>query len=227
MKSLKYLLVLVCLLFSMSCEQKSLTDDQIVEGLKEALKVGTENSANSAHATDGYFGNVNIKIPFPEDAQFVETALSAVPLVGQPLVDELVLKINRAAEDAADKSKPIFLNAIVNMTFLDALNILNGADDAATQYLKSSTYTELKATFKPDIETSLSSVGATTAWTNVTTAYNTYIPSPQPVNTDLSDYATGKALDGLFYLVAIEEGKIRNDPAARINDILQTVFGSL
>lgn len=228
MKTLKYLLVAVFLVFSFSCEQENgLTDEQIIEGLKEALKVGTDNSSNQAHQTDGYFGNLNIKIPFPQEAQFVETAVSAIPLIGQPLVDDLILKINRAAEDAADEAKPIFINAIMNMTFTDALNILNGADDAATQFLKTNTYTPLKEAFKPDINASLTSVGAAQVWTDVTTAYNTYIPSPQPINTDLADYTTGKALDGLFYLVAIEEGKIRKDPAARISDILQTVFGSL
>jgi hypothetical protein len=143
MKKLSCLVFAIMMLFSLSCEQNSLTDDQIVEGLKEALKVGTENSSNKAHATDGYFANASIKIPFPEDAQFVESALSAVPIVGQPLVDNLVLKINRAAEDAADEAKPIFVNAIVNMTFVDALNILNGADDAATQYPVSYTHLTL------------------------------------------------------------------------------------
>jgi hypothetical protein len=225
MKKLSILLCAVFMMLASACEDNALTDDQIVEGLKEALKVGTQNSTNSAHQSNGYFNNLNIKIPFPQDAQFVQTALEAVPLVGQPLVDELVLKLNRAAEDAADEATPIFINAITNMSIIDALNILNGADDAATQYLKANTYTQLKDAFKPSINTSLSSVGATTAWTNVATAYNNYIPSPQPINTDLADYTTGKALDGLFYLVAQEEGKIRNDPAARINEILQKVFG--
>ncbi len=226
MKTMRLLLGLVFCFFCLSCEKTGLTEDQIVEGLKEALKVGTENSANKANAVDGYFANANIKIPFPEDAHFVETALSAVPIVGQPLVDELVLKLNRAAEDAADEAKPIFLNAITSMSIIDALNILNGADDAATQYLKTNTYDQLKAAFAPDVNTSLSTVGATTAWTNVTTAYNTYVPVGQPINTDLGDYTTGKALDGLFFLVAQEEGKIRNDPAARVNEILQKVFGN-
>jgi hypothetical protein len=228
MKTAKFILILVFMAFTISCQKEDgLTDDQIIEGLKAALNVGTDNSTNQAHQTDGYFGNISIKIPFPEDAQFVETALAAIPLIGQPLIDAVVLKVNRAAEDAADKAKPIFLDAITNMTFVDALNILNGENDAATQYLKANTYTQLKDAFKPDINTSLTSVGAAQAWSEVTTAYNTYIPSPQPVNTDLADYTTGKALDGLFYLVAQEEAKIRTDPAARISEILQTVFGSL
>lgn len=210
---------------TLSCqEENALTDEQIVAGLKEALKVGTENSVNSAHQTDGYFANLAIKILFPEDAAFVKTALDAIGL--SAITDELVLKLNRAAEDAADKAKPIFIDAITNMTILDALTILNGNNDAATQYLKANTYEQLKAAFKPDIENSLNSVGAAQAWTTVIDAYNT-IPLHQTVNTDLADYTTGKALDGLFVLVAKEEEKIRTDPAARINEILQQVFGSL
>jgi hypothetical protein len=221
MKTLRIILVLVFAGCTLSC-QKELTDNEIVEGLKEALRVGTQNSVASANQTDGYLGNLNIKIPFPEEAQFVATALSTIG--AQSLVDDLVLKINRAAEDAADEAKPIFINAITNITFADAMAILNGADDAATQYLKTNTFSELKAVFKPDINNSLTSVGAAQAWTTVTDAYNA-IPFHQTVNTDLADYSTGKALDGLFYLVAEEETKIRKDPAARVTDILQRVFG--
>jgi hypothetical protein len=223
MKSIKYFLVIVFVGLSMSC-QKELTNDQIIEGLKEALRVGSENSVASANKTDGYFANLAIKIAFPEDAAFVESAVAAIPLIGQGLVDDVVLKINRAAEDAADEAKPILIDAITNITISDALNILNGANDAATQYLKTNTYTQLKAAFKPDISNSLNSVGAAQAWTAVTDKYNA-IPFHEPVNTDLPDYTTGKALDGLFVLVAQEEAKIRTDPAARVTDILKTVFG--
>lgn len=226
MKTLKYLAAFLIFGFLVSCEDDSgLTTAQIIEGLKEALRVGTENSVNKAHQNDGYFADLNIKIPFPQDAQFVEAAVAAIPVIGQPVVDELVLKLNRAAEDAADEARPIFLDAILNISFADAVSILNGSDDAATQYLRTNTFDQLKAAFASDINTSLSSVGATQAWTTVTTTYNTYVPSPQPVNTDLGDYTTGEALDGLFYLVAQEEAKIRKDPAARVTEILQTVFG--
>ena len=225
MKAIKYCLVLVFVSFMFSCQKDTgLTTDQIIQGLKEALRVGTNNSVTSAHQTDGYFGNLDIKIPFPQDAQFVETAVAAIPLVGQSLVDDLVLKVNRAAEDAADKAGPILLDAITNITFDDALNILNGADDAATQYLRTHTYDQLKATFMPDINNSLTSIGAAQAWTAVTNAYNN-LPVHDPVNTNLADYTTGKALDGLFVLIAKEEAKIRHDPAARVTDILKTVFG--
>jgi hypothetical protein len=225
MKALKYFLAMLILGISFSCQKDSgLTTEQIIEGLKEALRVGTENSVTSANQTDGYFGNLEIKIPFPQDAQFVETAVAAIPVVGQTLIDQLILKVNRAAEDAADEAKHILLDAIVNITIEDAVNILNGADDAATQYLKTHTYDQLKAAFKPNINTSLNSVGAAQAWTSVTDAYNA-LPVHDPVNTDLADYATGKALDGLFVLVAKEEAKIRKDPGARVTDILKTVFG--
>jgi hypothetical protein len=225
MKYLKLFFVALFVISTLSCEEETaLTDEQIVAGLKEALRVGTENSVASANQTDGYFANLAIKILFPEDAAFVKTALDAIGL--STITDELVLKLNRAAEDAADEAKPIFLDAITNMTILDALTILNGSNEAATQYLRANTYEQLKAAFKPDIENSLNSVGASQAWTTVTDAYN-LVPGHQPVNTDLADYTTGKALDGLFILVAKEEEKIRLDPAARINEILQQVFGSL
>ncbi|MEI6766993.1 MAG: DUF4197 domain-containing protein [Bacteroidota bacterium] len=227
MKTFRYLLVLVFVGFSFSCQKDTgLTNEQIVAGLKEALKVGATNSTTQAHATDGYFLNSLIKIPWPQDAEFVKVAVSAIPIIGQPLVDELVLKVNRAAEDAADKALPIFVDAITNINFSDALGILNGADDAATQYLKTNTSAGLKTAFKPNIQTSLTSVGAQQAWNNVTSTYNSTIPSPQPINTDLADYTTGKAIDGLFVLVAKEEYKIRTDINARVSDILKQVFGN-
>jgi hypothetical protein len=227
MKKIRIFLFALLSLFAFSCEEEGgLTNEQIIQGLKEALRVGTQNSVASTNKTDGYYGNSLIKIPFPQDAQFVMTALNAIPFVGPPVVEELILKVNRAAEDAADEAGPIFLDAITNITISDGLTILQGADDAATQYLKTNTYNPLKQAFKPDIQNSLDQVGASQAWSTVTTTYNNYVPSPQPVNTDLADYTTGKAIDGLFTLIALEEGKIRKDPAARINDILRTVFGN-
>lgn len=217
----------VFLIFSFSsCEQLQNvtppTDAEITQGLKEALRVGTDSSTYNAHKLDGYFKNTEIKIPFPPDAQGAETILRNA-LLGS-LVDELVLKLNRAAEDAADDAKGIFIDAITRMTIIDALSILDGANNAATIYLRSKTYDSLKIIFKPQIVASLSSVGANQAWSTLTTAYNK-IPLVPPINTDLADYATTKALDGLFILVADEELKIRTDPAARVTEILQKVFG--
>jgi hypothetical protein len=225
----KYLFLIGLLFFSIlinSCEEltntTSLTDSEISQGLKEALRVGTDTSTANAHKVDGYFKNVKIKIPFPTDAQNAESILRGAGFGA--LVDELVLRLNRAAEDASDDAKNIFVDAITRMTVVDALNILNGSNDAATKYLRLKTYDSLKIVFKPRIEASLSSVGASQTWSTLTTTYNS-IPFVPAINTDLSDYTTQKALDGLFVLIADEELKIRTDPIARVNDILKKVFG--
>lgn len=228
MKFFRLLLILPLLVFATSCDTltSGLSDEEIIAGLKEALQVGTDNSVISANALDGYFGNALIKIAFPPEATNVMNTVSAITILGQPIgqtaVDGFVLKLNRAAEDAADEAGPIFLNAISGMTIVDGLGILMGADDAATKYLNDNTFASLKTLFKPDIINSLDAVGAQTAWSEVTTLYNTV--SSDPVNTDLADYTTDKALDGLFTLVEGEELKIRQDPAARVTDLLSKVF---
>ncbi len=205
--------------------QNSLSDSQIVAGLKAALNTGTDSSTTQTHRLDGYFKNPLIKIPFPSDAQSILDVLSLIP-GGQSYVDNVVLSLNRAAEQAAIKAAPIFLDAITSMTIQDGKNILFGDSLAATNYLNTKTYASLKTAFMPDIKTSLDNVSATKYWTDLTTVYN-QIPLVTAVNTNLSDYATGKALDGLFTMVGMEEKKIRKDPAARVSDILKTVFGQL
>jgi Protein of unknown function (DUF4197) len=228
MKFRSLLLILPFLFALMACEglDSGLTDAEIVSGLKEALEVGTDTSSTRLHAQDGYYGNPKVKIPFPSNVQYVADALMNFHLLGQPVgataVNALILKLNRAAEGAADKAKPIFLSAITNMTVTDGLTILMGNDTAATSYLKGQTYTDLKTAFKPDIETSLNQVGAQAAWNDVTNYYN--LISTNPVNTDLADHTTGKALDGLFVLIAEEELKIRTDVSYRISDLLKKVF---
>ncbi len=226
---LKNFLLLLPLLWSLvACEglDTNLSDEDIVAGLKAALEVGTDSSTTKLHAQDGYFANAKVKIPFPENVQYVADALANFHLLGQPVgqtaVDALVLKLNRAAEGAADEAKPIFVSAITNMTIDDGLTILTGVDDAATSYLKTQTFADLKTAFKPDIQTSLDQVGAQNAWTSVTGYYN--LISSNPVNTDLADHTTNKALDGLFTLIADLELKIRNDSSYRISDILKKVF---
>ncbi|HHG85180.1 MAG TPA: DUF4197 domain-containing protein [Bacteroidetes bacterium] len=206
-----------------------LSDEEIVEGLKKALEVGTDKSVVATNVLDGFNGNSLIRIPHPPEADNVINVVSGVSLLGQPIgqnaVDGFVLKLNRAAEDATDEAKPIILSAITSMTIVDGLNILKGADDAATQFLRTSTYADLKVAFRPDIEQSLNTVGAQTAYGEIVTIYNTI--SSNPANPDLADYTTGKALDGLFTLIAQEELNIRQNPSARISDILIKVFGSL
>lgn len=203
------------------------SNDEVVAGLKEALKVSTDTSVANLNRTDGYFGNAAVKILLPPEAAAVESTLRAVPGIGDAVVDDVILKINRAAEQAAGEAAPIFFNAITNITFNDAMNILNGPDDAATQYLKSQTYTQLVSSFTPPIENALTSVGAQQAWNSMISYYNTYndILGEQDIPDNLAQYTTQKALDGLFYIVAIEEGKIRNDVTHRVNEILQRVFG--
>lgn len=211
---------------SCDLDQTGLTDEEVVAGLKEALQVGTDTSTARLSAQDGFFSNAKVKIPFPENVQYVADAVSNFHLLGQPVgqtaVDAFVLKLNRAAEGAADKAKPIFINAITAMTIEDGMGILLGADDAATLYLKSNTYDNLKTSFQPDIETSLNQVGAQSAWNTVSGYYN--VISSDTVNTDLADHTTRKALDGFFKLIAEEELKIRTDVSARITDLLAKVF---
>lgn len=204
-----------------------LTQGDATEGLKEALRVGTDTSITKGSALDGYFANQAIKILLPPEANVIVDNVSLIPGVGQPLINELILRLNRAAEDAAPQARDILLNAILNITITDAVAIVNGENDAATQYLRGATQTEIAGLFKPHIENSLQTVGAQSAWGTVTSNYNTVAPvldQPQ-VNTDLADYTTNKALDGLFHLVAEEEGKIREDPLHRVSEILQQVFG--
>lgn len=201
-----------------------LTETDIANGLKEALQVGTNNAVGVLNATDGYFKDPLVKLLFPPEAQRAADKLRSLGM-GQ-LVDDFVLSLNRGAEKAAKEAGPIFVDAIKSMTIQDAKNILHGADNAATEYFKGKTSAALKAKFYPVIQNSLNSVNCTKHWTDITTTYNK-IPLVQPVNTDLADYATTKAMDGLFLKVAGEEKKIRENPAARVSDLLKKVFGSL
>ena len=207
-----------------------LTEAEVAQGLREALKVGTNNSVEETNRLDGYFGNPDIKIPWPQDAMGAYNYINANMSLLRPLLDEVVLLMNRGAEMASEKAKPIFIDAITNITIHDAWEILNGADDAATMYLYSRTINSLHEAFKPDIYDALQTIGANAIWTQIANAYNPIAMVSPGLNTldpDLSDYATEKALDGLFFLIAEEEYKIRKDPLARINDILRRVFGTL
>ena len=207
-----------------------LTEGEIIEGLKEALKVGTDNSVAKTNQVNGYYENPLIKIPWPEEAagayNFINNNLPSL----RPLLDEVVLLMNRGAEEASAKAKPIFIEAILSMTIQDARNILNGADNAATMYLHDRTYNSLHNAFKPDIHDALETVGAATTWNSIALVYNpvaNITPGINPITTDLAHYTTTRALDGLFLLLEEEEKKIRTDPQARINEILKRVFGTL
>jgi len=204
-----------------------LTEGDAAEGLKEALRVGSDTAVSHGSAIDGYFANQAIKILLPPEANVIVDNISSIPGIGQPLVNELILKLNRAAENAAPQASGILLNAITNITIVDAINIVNGSNDAATQFLRAQTQDTIATLFRPHIITSLETVGAQTAWGELTSNYNLVAPilgQPQ-VNTDLADYTTNKALDGLFHLVAEEEALIREDPLHRVSEILEQVFG--
>ena len=199
-----------------------LTTEEVASGLKEALVQGITNGSSQASRKDGYFKNSLIKIPFPPDAIKVANTLRDLGLDRQ--VDRFIMTLNRGAEDAAKGAKPIFVNAIKQMTIQDAWGILKGENDAATQYLKRTTSKPLYSSFKPVIKNSLEKVRATKYYGDLVKRYN-QIPLVEKVNPDLDDYATNMAIDGLFKLVAIEEGKIRKDPLARTTALLKKVFG--
>ena len=200
---------------------KSLNNDDIVSGLKEALRVATDSTTKSLSRAGGYFNNAAIKILMPPEAQKAEKTLRSIG--AGSLVDKAILSMNNAAENAAGDVGSIFLTAIKQMTLTDGINILRGGDHAATDYLKKTTTAILSERIRPVIQTSLSRVNADKYWENVFTKYN--MLSRQQVETDLTAYVTGKALEGMFYNISLQEQKIRKDPAAQVTDILKKVFG--
>jgi hypothetical protein len=202
----------------------SLSTEEIVAGLKEALSVGANNSASKLSAVDGFFANAAIKVLMPPEAQKVEKSLRAVGM--GKVVDDAILSMNRAAEDAAKSAAPIFLDAIKGMSFQDAMGILRGSDTAATGYLRGKTVSALTEAFRPVIEGALEKTGATKHWKTVFDTYNKLPTTFNKVNPDLAGYVTDRGLSGLFHQVADEEMKIRKDPAARVTETLKKVFGS-
>ena len=200
-----------------------MSNEEVIQGLKEALSVGTNNSAGMASKVDGFLKNDLIKIPFPQEAVKVYDA--AVKWGFKDKADKFVETMNHGAEEAAKSAAPIFLNAIKGMSIGDGFAILKGGDGAATKYLSDKTGAELHTTFKPKVQEALKKVALTNYWNPVITAYNK-VPGHEPQNPDLDEYVTGRAKDGLLKLIAIEENKIRKDPVARVSDILKKVFGS-
>ena len=228
----KVLMFVVVLVLSTSCDTLSkmnlptnlptvLSESDITNGLKEALKVGTNNSVGFLGKTNGFLGNPAYMIPFPQEAIRAKDKLEQLGM--GKLVDDFIATMNHGAENAVSKAAPIFINAITSMSIQDAANILKGADNAATEYFKAKTTASLTALFKPEIKNALDAVNATKYWTDITTTYNK-IPLVTKVETDLSQYVTEKAIAALFTQIAAEEKKIRTDPAARVSDILKKVF---
>ena len=203
-------------------QSRGLSDAKIGSGLKEALKIGTESAVKFTGKLDGYFMNQAIKLLMPEKLQAMEKTLRAVGL--GPQVDEFVLSMNRAAERAAPAAKQIFWDAIGEMTFQDAKKILSGNETAATDYFKAKTTDNLTTAFKPIVDKATNEVGVTRQYKELVGRFQS-IPFVKTETVDIDQYVTTKALDGLFYVVAQEEKKIRTDPAARVTDLLKEMFG--
>jgi hypothetical protein len=208
--------------------EKSLTNTEVISGLKEALSVAINNSSSLASKLDGFNGNNLIKLPFPQDAIAVKNYLTDKGLF-QGQITKFETTLNRAAEDASATAAPIFLNAIKNMSIADGFAILKGGNGAATNFLKEKTTADLVAAFSPIAKNSIDKVELTKYWSPLVSKYNlsTILTGKPKVNENLDQYVTTKAIDGLFVLMASEENKIRTDPIARVTDILKKVFGSL
>lgn len=216
----------------------ALTEQDVVNGLKEALITGAKNSAGILSATDGYYRDMAVKILLPDEAKVIVDNISKIP-GGDKLVEDVVMRINRAAEDAAREVAPVFVSAVTQMTIADAFGILRGEDNAATQYLHRTTFDQLYTLYKPKITVStekkiVAGISTKESWEALTGKWNSFANSLAgrvagftPVNTDLDDFLTRKALDGLFLKVEQEEYKIRKDVSARVTPLLQKVFGSL
>ncbi|OZV67961.1 DUF4197 domain-containing protein [Winogradskyella aurantia] len=198
-----------------------LSNADIASGLRQALNMGIDKQVTKLTQKDGFFKNDLVKILLPEELQKVDDALRSIGLGN--LADEGIKVLNRAAEDAVKEATPIFVNAVKEITFNDAKNILLGEDNAATMYLTSKTQNELYVKFKPVINASFNKVGADQIWTNLITKYNS-IPLTNNVNPDLTDYVTNEALDGVYKMIAVEEKEIRTNVSSRTTDLLKKVF---
>ena len=210
------------ILDSVGTTNGSLTNAEVIDGLKTALRLGTDSATNKLSAVNGFYKDALVKIVMPPEAQKVEKTLRDVGFGG--VVDKAVLSMNRAAEDASKYVGNIFIDAIKQMTIQDAFSILRGGNTAATDYLKQKTTAQLTAAFKPIISKSLDKTDATKYWSDVFSTYNRF--ANKPVNTDLTAYVTEKALNGLFYKIGLEEQQIRENPAARVTAILKKVFAN-
>jgi hypothetical protein len=226
----KILILLLAISFSSCADMQQVLNQlpqtqgmgvDIAGGLKEALNNGISKQVTKLTATDGFYKNTAVKILLPEELRKVDTGLRRVGLGS--LADEGLKVLNRAAEDAVKEATPIFVDAVKNMSFMDAKSILFGNESAATTYLKNSSSTALYAKFNPVIKNSFAKVGADKVWTNIITKYNS-IPLVNKVNPDLTDYVTNQALNGVFKMVAVEEKNIRTNLSSRTSVLLQKVF---
>lgn len=217
---------------------KPLTEGDIIGGLKEALTIGARKAAERLAAENGYYGDAAVRIPLPDEAKVIIENIGRIP-GGEQLIENVIISINRAAEDAAREVAPVFAGAVTQMTITDGYNILHGADNAATLYLRSTTWNDLYSLYRPKISVStnrkiIAGVSAQESWTTLTDKWNTVANSVagrlagfKPVNTNLDDFLTRKALDGVFLKLEGEELKIRKEVSARVTPLLEKVFGSL
>lgn len=248
MNKLKNCTLLIFIILFSSCAElmkiasttmgdQPLTNTEIIAGLKQALSVGTDSATARISKTDGYFRDELIKILLPPEAEIITKNLTRIP-GGEKLVNDVILRINRAAEDAAKEAAPIFIGSITSMTISDGLGILKGGDYAATDYLKRTTSQQLFNLYQPKIKTSIDkkligNISTSESWNTLTGEWNKIANSIigqaagfTPVNVKLDEYLTSKALDGLFLKIGEEEKKIRTDPVARVTDLLRRVFGA-
>lgn len=215
---------------------RPLTQTEVISGLKQALTIGADSAASELSTTNGYYLDQLVKITLPPEASVVTENISKIP-GGEKMVEDVILRINRSAEDAAKEAAPVFARAVTGMTIQDGFNILRGGKDAATQYLKTQTYQELYSLYQPKIKKSLDkeivgNLSTNKSWNTLTGQWNRVAGSIvgkmanlETVDTDLDKYLTEKALDGLFLKLALEEEKIREDPKARVTALLKRVFG--
>jgi hypothetical protein len=232
MKKIIYPFVFLSLLYS-SCDTLSqlpvktggITEAEAGQGIKEALTNGVIKGIGFLNKTDGFFGNAAYKLFLPPDARKIENTLRDLGMGKK--VDQAILQINRGAEDAVGYAKPIFVGAIKEMTLMDAINIVKGPNDAATNYFRQKTTEKLIAAFTPSIKSSLDKVDATKYYADIVNTYNNFPTTFKKINPDLPSYVVGKAVDALFDQIAKEEANIRANPIARTTDILKKVFGSI
>ena len=230
----KKISLIFCMLLVVSCNELQqvvnqlpgsngtvLSNDVIANGLKEALDKGIEKQVSKLTKTDGFYKNELVKILLPEELQKVDKTLRGIGLGN--LADEGLKVLNRAAEDAVSEATPIFVNAVKEMSFVDAKNILLGEKDAATSYLENKTNAALYEKFNPVINNSFKKVGADKIWASLINRYNA-LPLTTDVNPDLTDYVTQEALKGVYKMIAIEEEQIRTNISSRTTEILRKVF---
>ncbi len=214
-------------------KSNELTNEEVIQGLKEALTVGTDSSSTKLSEKDGYYMDLAVKIFLPQEAQVIYDRIGSIP-GGTDLLEKTIQAVKRAAEDAASEAKPIFVDAITSMTIADGFDILKGNDSAATMYLKDKTYNPLRDAFQPKIKNSLSKplifdISAEESYSKLIDLYNTaslggFLFDKITTNT-LSEHVTRKGLDGLFLKVAEQEEKIRHNPLEQVTDLLKRVFG--